>query len=147
MKPAGILSRLGFDRDRLRYSLRTALGACLALLIAWLAGLEHPQWAAMTVFAASQPARNMLVEKSFFRAAGTLAGTVAGVLLVLVADGQAVILVLGLAFGSVFARGRAMSCAGSWRMERSSPVIRPPWWRCSIPPIPITSLPSARTAS
>jgi uncharacterized membrane protein YccC len=67
------------------------------LLIAWLVGLEHPQWAAMTVFAASQPARNMLVEKSFFRAAGTLAGTVAGVLLVVVADGQAVILVLGLA--------------------------------------------------
>lgn len=97
MKPVGTLSRFGFDPVRLRYSLRTALGSCLALLVAWLLGLEHPQWAAMTVFAASQPTRNMLVEKSFFRAAGTLVGTVAGVLLVLVADGQAVILVLGLA--------------------------------------------------
>lgn len=67
------------------------------MLVAWLRGLEHPQWAAMTVFAASQPTRNMLVEKSFFRAAGTLAGTAAGILLVLAAGGQAVILVLGLA--------------------------------------------------
>ena len=147
MKPAGDpLSRLGFDPVRLRYSLRTALGSCLALLIV-LAGLEHPQWAAMTVFAASQLARNMLVEKSFFRAAGTLAGTVAGVLLVLVADGQPVILSSVSPCGSVFARGRAMSCAGSWRTERSLPVIPPSWWRCSIPLIPITSLPLARTGS
>lgn len=91
------LNRLGFDPGRLRYALRTAVGSCLALMVVWLLGLEHPQWAAMTVFAASQPARNILVEKSFFRAAGTLVGTVVGVLLVVIADGQALILVLGLA--------------------------------------------------
>ncbi|WP_378941829.1 FUSC family protein [Mesorhizobium sp. ANAO-SY3R2] len=91
------ISRLGFDIERLRFSLRTALAACLALLVAWYAGLEHPQWAAMTVFAASQPARNMLLEKGFFRAVGTLVGTIVGVLIVFVSGGEPAILVLGLA--------------------------------------------------
>lgn len=91
------ISRLGFDIERLRYSLRTALAACLALLIAWYLGLEHPQWAAMTVFAASQPARNMLIEKGFFRAVGTLVGTIVGVVIVFVSGGEPAILVLGLA--------------------------------------------------
>jgi len=88
---------LGFDVPRLRYGLRTALAAFLALLAAWALGLEHPQWAAMTVWAASQPVRGMLVEKSLFRAAGTAVGVAAGLLLMLVSDGQTAILVVGLA--------------------------------------------------
>ncbi|KAA2212923.1 FUSC family protein [Teichococcus oryzae] len=86
----------GIDPQRLRFCLRTALAACLALLVAWLAGLEHPQWSAMTVFAASQPARNMLIEKSFFRMAGTLVGTVAGTLVVLASGAEPLPLVIGL---------------------------------------------------
>ena len=91
------ISRLGFDPARLRFALRTALAACLALLASWLLGLEHPQWSAMTVWAASQPTRGMLVEKSFFRAAGTVVGTLAGMLLVVASGGQPIVLVVGLA--------------------------------------------------
>lgn len=90
------LSRYGFIPDRLSFATRTALAACLALLFAWLLGLEHPQWSAMTVFAAAQPTRMQLLEKSFFRAAGTLAGTVVGVLLVVFSGGEPWILVIGL---------------------------------------------------
>ncbi|MDE2574021.1 MAG: FUSC family protein, partial [Rhodospirillales bacterium] len=97
MTPQGRLARLGFDPARLGFALRTALTACAALLAAWLMGLEHPQWAAMTVWAASQPTRAMLLEKSFFRAAGTVVGVVAGVLLIGLSGGQPALLVLGLA--------------------------------------------------
>lgn len=69
------------DRDRLAYGLRTALGAALALALAWALGLEHPQWAGMTVWAASQPVRAHLIEKSAFRGVGTLVGAVFGALL------------------------------------------------------------------
>ena len=78
MSSAAMIARFGLDPQRLRFSLRTALAACAALLVSWAIGLEHPQWSAMTVFAASQPARNMLLEKSFFRGVGTVVGTTAG---------------------------------------------------------------------
>ena len=97
MNTAASLARLGFDAQRLRYSLRTAVAACAALLISWALGLEHPQWSAMTVFAASQPARNLLVEKSFFRSAGTVVGTGFGVVLVSASGGAPAMLVVGLA--------------------------------------------------
>jgi hypothetical protein len=71
----------GFDRGRLAYGLRTAGAAAIALWLAWGLGLEHPQWAAMTVWAASQPVRAHLIDKSLFRGLGTLVGAVFGVLL------------------------------------------------------------------
>lgn len=76
---------------------QTAVTACLAFVVAWLLGLEHPQWAAMTVWAASQPTRGQLLEKSFFRFAGTVIGTIAGVLLVMAMTIHPMLLVLGLA--------------------------------------------------
>ncbi|MCG5236900.1 FUSC family protein [Xanthobacter oligotrophicus] len=91
------LERLGFDPIRLNFTLRTALAACCALLVAWLVGLEHPQWSAMTVWAAAQPVRGQLVEKSFFRAVGTIIGSVAGIGLLFAAHGQQWAIVLGLA--------------------------------------------------
>ncbi|MBR0673897.1 FUSC family protein [Roseomonas soli] len=51
----------------------------------------------MTVWAASQPVRGMLLEKSLFRAAGTVAGVAAGVLLMVAAGDDTPILVVGLA--------------------------------------------------
>lgn len=92
------LTRNGFDIARLRFAARTALACWLAILLAWLMGLEHPQWSGMSVWAASQPLRGMLLEKSFFRMFGTLVGTVAGIGLVL--GSQMVhpaVLVVGLA--------------------------------------------------
>ncbi|MFG1372452.1 FUSC family protein [Xanthobacter oligotrophicus] len=95
LKPT--LERLGFDPIRLNFTLRTALAACCALLVAWLVGLEHPQWSAMTVWAAAQPVRGQLVEKSFFRAAGTIIGSGVGIGLLFAAHGQQWAIVLGLA--------------------------------------------------
>ncbi|MEF9605739.1 FUSC family protein, partial [Paracoccus sp. PXZ] len=94
---AAWLLRRGFDGGRLRFATRTALACCLAVLIAWAMGLEHPQWSGMSVWAATQPLRGQLLEKAFFRFAGTLVGTVAGVLLVLGAPLHPGVLVLGLA--------------------------------------------------
>ena len=91
------LSGQGFDLERLRFSLRTALAACLALIVAWAIGLEHPQWSAMTVWAASQPVRELLVEKSLYRALGTLVGTAVGLLLLLATGDSLLWLVIGLA--------------------------------------------------
>jgi len=105
-------ARWGFDPVRLRQHLRTAFAACLALLAAWQLGLEHPQWAAMATWAASQPLRGQLLEKSFFRVAGTVAGTAAGVGLVLLAQGNLPWLVLGLAVWLGL-------CAGIGNLQRS----------------------------
>ncbi|WP_172327865.1 FUSC family protein [Mangrovicoccus sp. HB161399] len=91
------LARMGFDLPRLAYAGRTAVAACIALLLAWAAGLEHPQWAAMTVWAASQPLRGQLLEKSLFRVLGTIAGTGAGIALVLGMQIHPALLVGGLA--------------------------------------------------
>lgn len=87
----------GFDAERLGFAGRTAITACLAFVIAWAVGLEHPQWAAMTVWAASQPTRGQLLGKSFFRISGTIVGTVAGVLLVIAMNTHPALLVVGLA--------------------------------------------------
>lgn len=88
---------LGFDLPRLRFAFHTAIAACIAFLIAWRLGLDHPQWSAMTVWAASQPTRGQLLEKGLFRAIGTAIGVLAGVGLLLMADGAPLVLVLGLA--------------------------------------------------
>ncbi|AWI82656.1 FUSC family protein [Alloyangia pacifica] len=91
------LESLGFNKARLIFALRTAFAACLALVAAWLLGLEHPQWAGMTVWAASQPVRGQLLEKGLFRFAGTVIGTVAGVGLILAMQVHPALLVIGLA--------------------------------------------------
>ena len=87
----------GFDLPRMRFAFRTALACVVALLLAWALGLEHPQWAGMSVWAAAQPTRGQLIEKSFFRFAGTVSGTIVGVLLVLGFEIHPAILVIGLA--------------------------------------------------
>ena len=90
------LSRRGFDIERLRFGLRTALAACLAMAAAWAVGLEHPQWSAMTVWAASQPVRSLLIEKSLYRVVGTLVGTAVGLGLLLLSGDSLLWLVIGL---------------------------------------------------
>lgn len=97
MSAAETLSRFGFDAERMQFTLRTALACCAAVLIAWLMGLEHPHWAGMTVWAASLPIRDHMLERSFFRVLGTISGTLVGVLLVFVAGDQPFWLVVGMA--------------------------------------------------
>ncbi|WP_353152630.1 FUSC family protein [Pollutimonas bauzanensis] len=112
MSAAETLSRFGFDAERLRFTLRTALACCAAVLVAWLIGLEHPHWAGMTVWAGSLPIRNHMLEKSFFRVMGTVSGTLVGVLLVLVAGDQPFWLVTGMAVWLGL-------CAGIGNLQRS----------------------------
>lgn len=90
------LAQWGFDYVRLRFGFRTGIAACLSLVFAWALGLEHPQWAAMTVWAVSQPTRGLLIEKAAYRALGTLLGTMFGMLLVVSAGNDIIWLVIGL---------------------------------------------------
>nr|WP_281431822.1 FUSC family protein [Rhizobium setariae] len=76
--------------------MRTAVAALIAVAIAWRLGLEHPQWAGMTVWSASLPVRGQLLEKSGYRLVGTVVGTVFGVGLVAYSHGNAAVLVAGL---------------------------------------------------
>ncbi|WP_316228954.1 FUSC family protein [Bradyrhizobium sp. SZCCHNR1070] len=91
------LARLGFEPPKLAFALRTAIAASLGLLLAWQLGLEHPQWSAMTVWAASQPLRGHLLEKSAARFAGTIVGALFGMGLVLMSRGEPWVLVIGIA--------------------------------------------------
>ncbi len=98
-EPSSLSARLiavGFDIPKLRYATRVALSACLALVLAWALGLEHPQWAAMTVFAASQPTRGQILEKGFFRLTGTFIGALVGLALLFASAGEPWVLVIGL---------------------------------------------------
>lgn len=81
------IAALGFEKARLNYALRTAVAACLAIWLARIMGFEHPQWSGMTVWAASQPMRGNLLEKSLFRILGTLVGALYGIGLLVLLDG------------------------------------------------------------
>jgi uncharacterized membrane protein YccC len=94
---AHFLTRMGFEPSRISFALWTSIAAAIALVAAWMSGLEHPQWSAMTVFAASQPVKSLLIEKSWFRALGTVVGAAMGVVLVIISGGEPVAVVLGLA--------------------------------------------------
>ncbi|MGJ5099487.1 FUSC family protein [Bradyrhizobium sp. HKCCYLRH2057] len=113
-----IMPRLGFDGPKLAFGFRTAIAACLALAAAWLAGLEHPQWSAMTVWAASQPLRGHLLEKSAARFGGTVIGALFGMILMRVSQGDPIVLVIGIslwigvcAFAGNLVRGYASYAA------------------------------------
>lgn len=112
MKYKELLSGWGFDTARLQFTLRTALACCLAVLVASLLGLEHPHWAGMTVWAASLPIRDHMMEKSFFRILGTIVGTLVGVLMVFLVGNQPLWLVIGLAIWLGL-------CSGLGNLQRS----------------------------
>lgn len=93
---ATLTDRLGIDRTRLRFTGRTALAGCLALVVAWALGLEHPQWAVMSVWAASLPVRGQLLEKGANRLFGTILGSLFGMALMAASGGNHTVLVIGL---------------------------------------------------
>ncbi len=117
-EPSGgaTLARLGFDQQRLRFSLRTTLAACLALVLALLIGLEHPQWSAMTVFAAAQPTRGQLFQKSANRLIGTMIGTAVGLVMLSYSHGSIWLLsfVLALWVGLCTGFGNVLRGYGSY---------------------------------
>ena len=87
----------GFHTPMLVFALRTAVAAFVALLIAKAIGLEHPHWAAMSVWASSQPTREHLLARGIYRFAGSVVGVAFAVALVLVAQDSLWVLALGLA--------------------------------------------------
>ena len=91
-----LITHLGFDAARFSFALRTGLAVCLAIGVAWWLGLEHPQWAGMTVWAASLPTRGQLLAKSGLRLLGTLLGSLVGVLIVMLAQGEIGVLMVAL---------------------------------------------------
>lgn len=89
---------LGFHVPVLAFALRTAVAAFAALAIAYAMGLEHPHWAAMSVWASSQPMREHLLSRGIYRFAGSVVGVAYAVALVLLAQDSQWVLALGLAF-------------------------------------------------
>ncbi|USR65172.1 FUSC family protein [Providencia stuartii] len=92
-----LLLRLGFNPIRFRFAFITACASVAALFIAQYMGLVHPQWAAMTVWASAQPWRENLLEKSWWRFAGTVIGVLAGVILIQLHLINPLLFIVGLA--------------------------------------------------
>lgn len=92
-----LLLRLGFNPMRFRFAIITACASIAALFIAQYLQLVHPQWAAMTVWASAQPWRENLLEKSWWRFAGTVIGVLAGVVLIQLHLINPLLFIVGLA--------------------------------------------------
>jgi uncharacterized membrane protein YccC len=64
------------------FSLRTAAAAIVALAVAYWLELDNPKWATITVYILAQPTVGGAMAKGAWRAAGTLAGGLLGLVLV-----------------------------------------------------------------
>lgn len=73
------------------FSARTTLAAIIAMVAAQMLGISHAYWAAMTVFLVAQPTREMTLQRSLARFAGTLAGACVGWLFVATHPPQALL--------------------------------------------------------
>lgn len=70
------------------FSLRTTMAALLALGMANTLGINHPWWAAMTVWLVAQPTQGLLFERALARLAGSAVGGAVGVAILTGLDGQ-----------------------------------------------------------
>ncbi|ATN36876.1 hypothetical protein ACO34A_24170 (plasmid) [Rhizobium sp. ACO-34A] len=130
------LARYGFDLPRLAYAGRTALAACLAFTIAWLLGLEHPQWAGMTVWAASQPTRGSCLKKASSASRERSAARSRASCWCWPRPSTRGCWSGGSLSGWACAPGSAIFSAVLFPTARSWPGSPPPWWRSSTRPIP-----------
>ena len=78
------------------FALRTVSAGLIALLTAYWLGLEHPQWAMMTVFIVAQPVAGMVLAKGFYRMLGTIVGAGAALAIAKACGGNAWLLVAAL---------------------------------------------------
>ena len=92
-----ISTKLGFHTPMLAFAVRTAFAAFVALVLAHAMGLQHPHWAAMSVWASSQPMREHLLSRGIYRFGGSVVGVVYAVALVLLARNSLWVLAIGLA--------------------------------------------------
>ena len=107
-----IASRYHFDIGRLKFAMRTFCAAVIALYLAIALGLEHPNWSVMSVLSASQPTRERLYLKGFLRVLGSVVGAIVGVLILLLAANETLLMLallsvwIGLCVaGTVLLRG------------------------------------------
>ena len=84
------------QRPQMARAARGTLAALAALLLAIVLKLENPFWAAMTALIVIQPTRGLLLEKSYYRLVGTVAGSLAGLLLIF-STGSPLVLTIALA--------------------------------------------------
>jgi uncharacterized membrane protein YccC len=101
-----VLETYGFVPPQLAFTLRTAIAVLLAIGLSASLGLEHPQWSGMSVWAASLPVRGHLLEKSLYRALGTILGALYGIgLLMAGADHLWLVIALAVWIGLAAALG------------------------------------------
>ena len=79
------------------FIIKTPLAALLAMLIAMRLDLDQPRTAMITVFVVMQPQTGLILAKSLYRIAGTLAGIAASLVLVSLFSQEPELFVLGLA--------------------------------------------------
>ena len=83
-----LLALIRFDfipakmRPALIFALRTWLTSMLALYIAYAVQLDAPYWACLTVWLVANPTPGMVLSKSLYRALGTIAGAILGIVLI-----------------------------------------------------------------
>lgn len=87
---------LGMDGP-MAWALRTTLAALLALAIAAGLGIQHPWWAAMTVWLVAQPTRGLLLERGVARFVGTALGAIVGALILHTLGGVPALLLAAIA--------------------------------------------------
>lgn len=87
---------LGLDRSGILYALRMSAAALLAFTLAAMLHVGNAYWAAMPVWVVAQSTRGLLLERGFFRIAGTLIGAAAGL---------ALPFVIGNTYGQLMALG------------------------------------------
>jgi uncharacterized membrane protein YccC len=83
---ASDLRRISFPVDiswhNIVFALKTAAAAILALALAYWLELSDPQWATLTVYLLAQPTVGAALAKGIWRAVGTVAGALIGLVLV-----------------------------------------------------------------
>jgi uncharacterized membrane protein YccC len=91
------------------FSVRTAATAILALALAYWLELSDPQWATLTVYILAQPTVGAAIAKGVWRAVGTVAGGLSGLIIVALFSQAAELLVAAtvlLAGASFYAGAR-----------------------------------------
>jgi uncharacterized membrane protein YccC len=69
-------------RAAIGFSMRTFVASMLALYAAFAFQLESPYWAWLTVWIVAQPTPGMVLSKALYRAIGTIAGSMIGIILI-----------------------------------------------------------------
>ncbi|MFG1480449.1 MULTISPECIES: FUSC family protein [Hyphomicrobiales] len=78
------------------FAVRTTIAALLALAAAAALDIQHPWWAAMTVWLVAQPTRGLLLERSLARLAGTGCGAAVGAVILYGLEGRPLLSLVAL---------------------------------------------------